>query len=69
MATMRPFGFFGGTDPFRELRRIQNEMDQLLGAFAPRGPATAAGGFPAVNIYAGQDVRGGEALGRRLKIR
>jgi len=55
MATMRPFGFFGGTDPFRELRRIQNEMDQLLGASALRGPATAAGGFPAVNIYAGQD--------------
>ena len=55
MATMRPFGFFGGTDAFRELRRIQNEMDQLLGAFAPRGSATAAGGFPAVNIYAGQD--------------
>ena len=55
MATMRPFGFLGGTDPFRELRRIQNEMGQLLGTFAPRGPATAAGGFPAVNIYASQD--------------
>jgi HSP20 family protein len=56
MATMRPFGFFGGTDPFRELRRLQNEMDRLLGSFAPAGAGTAAAaGFPAVNVYAGQD--------------
>jgi HSP20 family protein len=55
MATLRPFGFFGGTDPFRELRRIQNEMDELLGAFAPRSPGMTATGFPAVNVYAGQD--------------
>ena len=61
MATTRPFGFFpgfpGGTpDPFRELRRLHDEMGRLAGALAPAaGPATAAGGFPAVNLYAGRD--------------
>jgi HSP20 family protein len=55
MASMRPFGFPGGADPFRELRRLQNEMSQLMGTLEPaRGPM-AAGGFPAVNIYAGHD--------------
>ena len=52
MATLRPFGFFGGTDPFRELRRLQDEMDRLTSTF---GGPTAAAGFPAVNVYAGQD--------------
>src|SRR4051812_29098555 len=50
---MRPVGFFGG-DPFRELRRLQDEMDRLAGAFAPAG-GLAAAGFPAVNVYAGRD--------------
>ncbi len=59
MASMRPFGFPGGADPFRELRRLQDEMGQLMGAFAPTGGLTAAGGFPAVNVYAG---RGGIAV-------
>ena len=53
MATTRPFGFLGG-DPFRELRRLQDEMDRLTGAFAPAG-GPAAAGFPAVNVYAGRD--------------
>ena len=52
MATLRPFGFVGGTDPFRELRRLQDEMDRLTSTF---GGPTAAAGFPAVNVYAGQD--------------
>src|SRR3982751_2079545 len=50
---MRPFVFLGG-DPFRELRRLQHEMDRLAGAFAPAG-GLAAAGFPAVNVYAGRD--------------
>src|SRR4051812_36496376 len=55
MATMRPFGFPGG-DPFRELRRLQDEMDRLAGALAPAGgPTLAAAGFPAVNLHAGRD--------------
>jgi HSP20 family protein len=53
VATMRPVGFFGG-DPFRELRRLQDEMDRLAGAFAPAG-GLAAAGFPAVNVHAGRD--------------
>ncbi len=58
MATMRPFGFPGGADPFRELRRLQDEMERLAGAFAPpsvSGGLAGAGGFPAVNVYAGRD--------------
>ena len=50
MGSMRPFGFPGGADPFRELRRLQEEMDRLAGAFTP-----AAASFPAVNLYAGRD--------------
>ena len=61
MATTRPFGFpgsSGAADPFRELRRLHDEMGRLAGALAPAaGPAAAAaaGGFPAVNLYAGRD--------------
>ena len=60
MATTRPFGPFPGAaaDPFRELRRLHDEMGRLAGAFVPAaGPAlaAAAGGFPAVNVYAGRD--------------
>jgi len=58
MANLRPFGLLAGADPFRELRRLQDEMDRLVGALAPAAglaaPA-AAGGFPAVNVYAGRD--------------
>jgi HSP20 family protein len=56
---MRAFGFPGTPDPFRELRRLQDEMGRLMGALAPPGvvaPAAAASaGFPAVNVYAGRD--------------
>ena len=31
MATLRPFGFLGGADPLRELRRLQDEMERLMG--------------------------------------
>jgi HSP20 family protein len=55
MATTRPFSLLIGTDPFRELRRLQDEMDRLMGAFAPTGALAAADGFPAVNVYASQD--------------
>ena len=60
MATTRPFGPFPGAaaDPFRELRRLHDEMGRLAGALAPAaGPAlaAAAGGFPAVNVHAGRD--------------
>ncbi len=53
-STMRPFGFLGG-DPFREMRRLQDEMDRLTGALAPAGGLAATAGFPAVNVYAGRD--------------
>ena len=55
MANMRPFGLLAGADPFRELRRLQDEMDRLMGTFAPTAGLAAAGGFPAVNVYAGRD--------------
>jgi HSP20 family protein len=56
MATLYPFGLFGATDPFRDLRRLQDEVERLVSSTAPGpGSLTAAGGFPAVNVYAGQD--------------
>ena len=54
MATMLPFGLLGGADPFRELRRLQSEMDRVMGSLPAAGGLAAAGAFPAVNIYAGQ---------------
>jgi HSP20 family protein len=55
MASMRPFGLLAGADPLRELRRLQDEVDRLAGAVAPTAGLAAAGGFPAVNVYAGRD--------------
>ena len=54
MATLLPFGFLGAADPFRELRRLQNEMDRVMGTLSAAGEVAAAGAFPAVNVYAGQ---------------
>ena len=42
--------FYGG-DPFREMRRIQNEMNRLFHSAS----SGWAGGFPAVNVYASRD--------------
>ena len=41
MATLRPFGFLGGADALRELRRLQDEMERSRAPTAPAG-----GGFP-----------------------
>ncbi len=42
--------FYGG-DPFREMRRLQDEVNRLFQTAAtPR-----SGGFPAINVYAQQD--------------
>jgi HSP20 family protein len=55
MATLFPFGFRGSTDSFRDLRRLQNEMDRLMGSLSAAGDVAAAGAFPAINVYAGRD--------------
>src|SRR3954453_14850180 len=39
-----------GTDPLRDMRRLQDEINRLVqGAAAPRG------GFPTINVYANPD--------------
>ena len=50
MVTSRPFGYVAGMDPFRELRRLQEEIDRRIG-----GSLAAPQGFPIVNVYAGPD--------------
>jgi HSP20 family protein len=56
MAALHPFGFPGGTASSRELRRLRDEMDRLMDGLAPAaGEVAMAAGFPAVNVYAGQD--------------
>ena len=55
MANMRTFGLLAAADPFRELRRLQDEMGRLVGTLAPAAGLAAAGGFPAVNVFAGRD--------------
>ena len=51
MATSDLFRSWGGSDPFSEMRRLQNEVNRVFSSyqFAP----TAA--FPAVNAYANED--------------
>ncbi len=42
---------FYGRDPFRDMRRLQDEVNRLFqSAAAPR-----SGGFPAINVHAHQD--------------
>lgn len=53
MASIHRFGLLG-TDPFRELRRLQEEMDRLVQSFTPAA-APGVSGFPAVNVFAGRD--------------
>lgn len=48
---LRPFGYTGWTDPYADLRRVQDEMNRILG----RGGATAAVDYPPVNVYANDD--------------
>ena len=57
MAAALPFAVPGGADPFTELLLLQDEMGRLIQAFVPAGGLglAAAGGFPAVNVYAGRD--------------
>jgi HSP20 family protein len=55
MATLYPFGFLGAADPFRDLRRLRDEMERIVGGLGPGGEAMSAAGFPALNVYAGQD--------------
>ena len=56
MAALHPFGFLGATASSRELRRLRDEMDRLMDGLAPAaGEVAMAAGFPAVNVYAGQD--------------
>jgi hypothetical protein len=47
MANMRPFGLLAGADPFRELRRLQDEMNSLVGtSHPPPGRRWRAGSRP-----------------------
>ncbi|HVN97691.1 MAG TPA: Hsp20/alpha crystallin family protein [Syntrophorhabdaceae bacterium] len=47
------FGTFGqGLDPWFEFRRIENEMNRILSRYA----SPSSGEFPAVNIWAGEDL-------------
>ena len=47
---MVSYPFYGG-DAFREMRRIQSEMNRLFQSAS----SGWAGGFPAVNVYAGSE--------------
>lgn len=41
-------------DPFREMRRLTREMDRLAAQGTGQGSGAGAG-FPAMNVYTGQD--------------
>ena len=38
MATSRPFGYLASMDPFRELRRLQEEIDRRIGGSSTVAP-------------------------------
>jgi HSP20 family protein len=47
-----PFTTYGASDPFSDMRRVQNQMNRLFGGLNTSGRRTV---FPAVNFWAGQD--------------
>jgi HSP20 family protein len=53
MAIQDPFGW-SRIDPFEDIRRLQDEMNQLFSA-SVTGRRRPAAGFPAVNAYANED--------------
>jgi len=56
MAIIRYPSFTDFTNPFREMARLQREMDRVLSAFTGRAPAAVTSGvFPALNITSDND--------------
>jgi HSP20 family protein len=51
MATSDFFRSWGGSDPFGEMRRLQDEVNRLFSSYQ----VTPSGAFPAVNAYANED--------------
>jgi HSP20 family protein len=51
MATSDFFRSWGGSDPFGEMRRLQDEVNRLFSSYQGTPSAT----FPAVNAYANED--------------
>lgn len=45
-----PYPFSYGSDPYEEMRRIQNEMNRVLQSRSQR-----ESGYPAMNVYVSQD--------------
>jgi HSP20 family protein len=45
---------WGGRHPFEEMMRLQNEMNRLFSSRFAGAREAPAGGFPAVNAYAGE---------------
>jgi HSP20 family protein len=52
MATADFFRSSGGSDPFSEMRRLQDEVNRLFSSSYQFSPSAA---FPAVNAYANED--------------
>lgn len=59
MATSDFFRSWGGSDPFSEMRRLQDEVNRLFSSYQ----LTPSAGFPTVNAFANED---GIALTARL---
>jgi HSP20 family protein len=51
MATSDFFRSWGGSDPFGQMRRLQDEVNRLFSSYQ----VTPSGAFPAVNAYANED--------------
>jgi HSP20 family protein len=51
MATSDFFRSWGGSDPFGEMRRLQDEVNRLFSSYQ----VTPSEAFPAVNAYANED--------------
>lgn len=47
-----PFAAYGASDPFSDMRRVQNEMNRL---FDGLGTSRRASVYPPVNFWAGED--------------
>lgn len=51
----RPLSLFYSQNPWRQIERMQREMDQLLGGFSAASRSRVAPSFPAINVWLSEE--------------
>ena len=50
-----PFGFYQSLNPWRDIERIQRDMNRLLRDMTSASSRRVAPGYPAINVWASED--------------